>query len=274
MSQARQPPKRGSGSSGSPGNWPAAWRRHRSRRVAGRDSHPRHPPDRHRGSHRPCQPRSQRRPRGRHPGRRRGTGSAASLAQPTPHARQAPAHPLPQLSDHRRAAVAGSVRAVSGSAAREEDQGAEAAHAESLGPLHADRTIAGLLVARGFDLNVPIRDQETHPTPQVHDKETTRYSPDLRRLRRLGRPRPGRAGDRTRSPGGHEYGWEHGGAGRAGMAFTARPRASIMVPIPVTTAEAASSRTPATPAHPELAIAPHTRARWKGSAARSRTRNH
>jgi ankyrin repeat protein/truncated hemoglobin YjbI len=41
------------------------------------------------------------------------------------------------------------------------DQGAEAARAESLGPLHADRTIAGLLVARGFDLNVPIRDQET-----------------------------------------------------------------------------------------------------------------
>ncbi len=41
------------------------------------------------------------------------------------------------------------------------DQGAEAARAESLGPLHTDRTIAGLLVARGFDLNVPIRDQET-----------------------------------------------------------------------------------------------------------------
>jgi ankyrin repeat protein/truncated hemoglobin YjbI len=41
------------------------------------------------------------------------------------------------------------------------DQGAEAARAESLGPLHTDRTIAELLVARGFDLNVPIRDQET-----------------------------------------------------------------------------------------------------------------
>ena len=27
--------------------------------------------------------------------------------------------------------------------------------------MHTDRTIAGLLVARGFDLNVPIRDQET-----------------------------------------------------------------------------------------------------------------
>jgi ankyrin repeat protein len=40
------------------------------------------------------------------------------------------------------------------------DQGA-AARAESLGPLHTDRTIARLLVARGLDLNVPIRDQET-----------------------------------------------------------------------------------------------------------------
>lgn len=41
------------------------------------------------------------------------------------------------------------------------DRGAEAARAESLGPLHTDRTIARLLVARGLDLNVPIRDQET-----------------------------------------------------------------------------------------------------------------
>ena len=41
------------------------------------------------------------------------------------------------------------------------DQGAEAARAEALGPLHTDRRIAGLLVARGFDLNVPIRGQET-----------------------------------------------------------------------------------------------------------------
>ncbi|MEN3305777.1 MAG: hypothetical protein V7603_1979, partial [Micromonosporaceae bacterium] len=36
-----------------------------------------------------------------------------------------------------------------------------AADAESLGPLGADRTIGELLVALGFDLNVPIRDQET-----------------------------------------------------------------------------------------------------------------
>ncbi|HET6269647.1 MAG TPA: ankyrin repeat domain-containing protein, partial [Arthrobacter sp.] len=41
------------------------------------------------------------------------------------------------------------------------DQGAEAVHAESLGPLPTDQTIAGLLVARGFDLNAPIRGQET-----------------------------------------------------------------------------------------------------------------
>jgi ankyrin repeat protein len=41
------------------------------------------------------------------------------------------------------------------------DHGAEAARAESLCPLHAERTIARLLVARGFDLNAPIRDQET-----------------------------------------------------------------------------------------------------------------
>jgi uncharacterized protein len=41
------------------------------------------------------------------------------------------------------------------------DHGAQAADAESLGPLGTDRTIAKLLVARGFDLNVPIRNQET-----------------------------------------------------------------------------------------------------------------
>jgi ankyrin repeat protein len=41
------------------------------------------------------------------------------------------------------------------------DHGAEAADAESLGPLGDDRTIGELLVASGFDLNVPIRDQET-----------------------------------------------------------------------------------------------------------------
>lgn len=41
------------------------------------------------------------------------------------------------------------------------DHGAEAADAESLGPIGTDRRIGELLVARGFDLNVPIRDQET-----------------------------------------------------------------------------------------------------------------
>lgn len=41
------------------------------------------------------------------------------------------------------------------------DHGAEAADAESVGPLATDRTIGELLVARGFDLNVTIRDQET-----------------------------------------------------------------------------------------------------------------
>jgi truncated hemoglobin YjbI len=41
------------------------------------------------------------------------------------------------------------------------DHGAAAASAESLGPLGTDRRIGELLVARGFDLNVPIRDQET-----------------------------------------------------------------------------------------------------------------
>jgi truncated hemoglobin YjbI len=41
------------------------------------------------------------------------------------------------------------------------DHGAKAADAESLGPLGTDRTIGELLVAQGFDLNVPIRDQET-----------------------------------------------------------------------------------------------------------------
>jgi ankyrin repeat protein len=41
------------------------------------------------------------------------------------------------------------------------DHGAQAADAESLGPLGADRTIGELLVARGFDVNATIRDQET-----------------------------------------------------------------------------------------------------------------
>jgi ankyrin repeat protein len=41
------------------------------------------------------------------------------------------------------------------------DHGANAADAENLGPLATDRTIGELLVQRGFDLNAPIRDQET-----------------------------------------------------------------------------------------------------------------
>jgi ankyrin repeat protein len=41
------------------------------------------------------------------------------------------------------------------------DHGAKASDAESLGPLGTDRTIGELLVTRGFDLNVPIRGQET-----------------------------------------------------------------------------------------------------------------
>jgi ankyrin repeat protein/truncated hemoglobin YjbI len=41
------------------------------------------------------------------------------------------------------------------------DHGAEAAEAENLGPLGTDRSIGELLVTRGFDLNVPIRNQET-----------------------------------------------------------------------------------------------------------------
>jgi ankyrin repeat protein len=41
------------------------------------------------------------------------------------------------------------------------DHGARAADAESLGPLGTDRTIGELLVALGFDLDVPLRGQET-----------------------------------------------------------------------------------------------------------------
>jgi uncharacterized protein len=41
------------------------------------------------------------------------------------------------------------------------DHGAGAAEAESLGPVGTDRTIGELLIVRGFDLNAPIRDQET-----------------------------------------------------------------------------------------------------------------
>jgi ankyrin repeat protein len=39
--------------------------------------------------------------------------------------------------------------------------GARATEAQSLGPLGTDHTIGELLVAHGFDLNVPIRNQET-----------------------------------------------------------------------------------------------------------------
>jgi ankyrin repeat protein len=41
------------------------------------------------------------------------------------------------------------------------DHGADAAQAARLGPVGTDPTIGALLVAHGFDLNVPIRDQET-----------------------------------------------------------------------------------------------------------------
>jgi ankyrin repeat protein/truncated hemoglobin YjbI len=41
------------------------------------------------------------------------------------------------------------------------DHGARAADAESLGPLATDPTIGELLVALGFDLDAPVRDQET-----------------------------------------------------------------------------------------------------------------
>ncbi|WP_346273339.1 ankyrin repeat domain-containing protein [Pseudonocardia sp.] len=41
------------------------------------------------------------------------------------------------------------------------EHGAQAADAESLGPLGTDPTIGRLLVAAGFDLNAPVRDQET-----------------------------------------------------------------------------------------------------------------
>jgi ankyrin repeat protein/truncated hemoglobin YjbI len=41
------------------------------------------------------------------------------------------------------------------------DHGADAARSQSLGPVGTDRRIGELFVARGFDLNAPIRDQET-----------------------------------------------------------------------------------------------------------------
>jgi ankyrin repeat protein len=44
------------------------------------------------------------------------------------------------------------------------NHGANATQAESLGPVGTDRTIAELFIARGFDLNAPIRDQETFLT--------------------------------------------------------------------------------------------------------------
>jgi ankyrin repeat protein len=65
------------------------------------------------------------------------------------------------------------------------DHGARARDAESLGPLGTDRTIGELLVARGFDLNVPIRDQET-PLTRACRADKGEHPETVRALLELG----------------------------------------------------------------------------------------
>jgi ankyrin repeat protein len=63
--------------------------------------------------------------------------------------------------------------------------GAQARGAESLGPLGTDRTIGHLLVAHGFDLNVPIRDQET-PLTRACRADKGEHPETVRALLELG----------------------------------------------------------------------------------------
>ena len=65
------------------------------------------------------------------------------------------------------------------------DHGAQARDAESLGPLGADRTIGELLVAHGFDLDVPIRDQET-PLTRACRADKGEHPETVRTLLELG----------------------------------------------------------------------------------------
>ncbi len=65
------------------------------------------------------------------------------------------------------------------------DHGAQAADAESLGPVGTDRRIGDLLVAHGFDLNTPVRAQETLLTTAI--RADKREHPDtVAALLRLG----------------------------------------------------------------------------------------
>jgi truncated hemoglobin YjbI len=65
------------------------------------------------------------------------------------------------------------------------DHGAQARDAESLGPLGADRTIGELLVAHGFDLDVPIRAQET-PLTRACRADKGEHPETVRALLELG----------------------------------------------------------------------------------------
>jgi truncated hemoglobin YjbI len=65
------------------------------------------------------------------------------------------------------------------------DHGARARDAESLGPLGTDRTIGELLVAHGFDLDVPIRAQET-PLTRACRADKREHPETVRALLELG----------------------------------------------------------------------------------------
>jgi ankyrin repeat protein len=65
------------------------------------------------------------------------------------------------------------------------DHGARACDAESLGPLGTDRTIGQLLVAHGFDLDAPIRDQET-PLTRACRADKGEHPETVRALLELG----------------------------------------------------------------------------------------
>ena len=76
-------------------------------------------------------------------------------------------------------------KAIVGSAVDEQQRFARVRAVDRLGPLGADRTIGELLVAHGFDLDVPIRAQET-PLTRACRADKGEHPEPVRALLELG----------------------------------------------------------------------------------------